>query len=108
MTRILPRGNRYQRRILFAFGLGEREEKHDERKKSLVSKIFVIDPIPFLPIRYGGKSVPGTFTCAKNPYQRRHRGAIGLLRRGCGKGSPFCYPNGGYFYIGRQIEQDFE
>src|SRR5262245_22181691 len=61
---LLSGRDRYDRRALLAFGFGQREEKHDKRKKPLGNKIFVIDPIPFLTVRYGGKGIAGTFACA--------------------------------------------
>ena len=48
----LPCGDRDDRSTLLVASFGEREKKHDERKKSLGSKIFVVDPVPLLTIRH--------------------------------------------------------
>jgi hypothetical protein len=72
----LTRRDRYDRRALLVSRVGEREEKHDKRKKALGRKVFVVDPVPVFTIRHGGKGIVGFFRRAENPDKWRHADTV--------------------------------
>ena len=104
----LPSWHSDDRCALFVSCVGERKEKHDERKKSLGSKVLVIDPIPLLTIRHGGKRIVGFLRRAENPHKRRHRGTVCELRRKGGKRALLLHVGCRHINVRAEIAKDFE
>src|ERR1700751_3869064 len=68
--------NRYDRCTLLFSRVGELEEKHDKSKQSLRGEVFVVDPVPVLTIRHGGKGIVGFLRRAENPDKSRHGSTV--------------------------------
>ena len=63
----LTRRDRDDRRALSVARVGQREEKHDKRKKPFGGEVLVVDPVPVLTIRHSGKGIVGFLRGAENP-----------------------------------------
>src|SRR5215207_4476204 len=107
-TASLTRRDRNDRRALLLSRVREREEKHDKRKQSLRGEVFVVDPIPVLPIRHGGKGIVGFARRVENADQSRHGRSVHYLWRRRGECPRLLHVVSRNINVGGKVYQDFK